>query len=302
MTAWEIGQIIKQIDFVDGATIEMPHRGPYLGTVRAHHKLNDSRFTMEISLKAGVPRVDFNLKVNWLERGHSGYGVPMLKVAFPVAVSGDKAKFEVPCGYIERPTTGEEVPALKWVDLTGDRADGNGTAGVTLLNDQKYGHNVTENEIRLTLIRSSYDPDPLPELGEHNIKFALVPHDGDWKPSDATRAGYEFNNQIESVGTSVHKGDLPAEKGFVSVNPANVVLSGIKKAEDGDELILRLYELEGVDTEAEVKIDPSMVKPGSPVVETDILERPVSDGSARLEGDTLKVLLPAFGIATVKIG
>lgn len=302
MTAWEIGQIIKQVDFLDGATIDMPHRGPYLGVIRANHKLNESQFTMDIILKAGVPRVEFNLNVNWLERGHHGYGVPMLKAVFPLALKGKRARFEIPYGYIERPMDGNEVPALKWADLAGERLDGKGMVGATLLNDYKYGHNVTENEIRLTLIRSSYDPDPLPELGQHEIKFALVPHSGDRKPSEAARDGYEFNNQIEVVATDVHKGHLPKDKGFVSINPSNVLLSGIKKAEDSYDLVLRLYETDGKAVEAQVRLDSSFIKPGSSAVETDILERPIPNSTARLDGDILKVTVPAFGIATVKIG
>ena len=302
MTAWEIGQIVKQIDFLEGATIEMPHRGPYMGVIRARHKLNDSQFTMDIILKKGVPRVEFNLNVNWLERGHHGYGVPMLKVVFPLAVEGEKARFEIPCGSIERPLDGNEVPALKWADLSGERTDGKAMAGATLLNDYKYGHNITGNEIKLTLLRSSYDPDPLPELGQHEIKFALVPHDGNRKPSEATMDGYEFNNQIEVVATDIHKGDLPKESSFISINPSNVLLSGIKKAEDGDEIILRLYETDGKDTEAEIKLDPSFIKSNSSVAETDILERQLAKNTAKLEGGVLKVSVPAFGITTVKIG
>ncbi|MBD3184147.1 hypothetical protein GF312_17820 [Candidatus Poribacteria bacterium] len=308
MTAWEIGQIIKQIDFDDGATIDMSHRGPYMATIRAHHKLNDSTFTMEISLKAGMPRVDFNLNVNWLERGHAGYGVPMLKVVFPVCIKAEEAKFEIPCGYISRPTDGAEVPSQKWVDLTGERIDGQSEAGVTLLNDCKYGHNVSEDEIKLTLLRSSYDPDPLPELGQHQIRFAIIPHDGNWTPSDAARAGYEFNHQLEPVGTDVHEGDLPKEKEFISINPSNILLSGIKKAEDEDAIILRLYEMEGEPTETEIRIDPTLIQLKSPmgssepeVIETDILERPIADSSAELKDNILKVDIPAFGVATVKI-
>jgi alpha-mannosidase len=301
MTAWEIGQIVKQMEMLECDSVEMPHRGPYLGVIRTHRKFNDSSLTMEISLKAGVPWVEFKLTVNWLEIGKPDYGVPMLKVAFPIAVRKSRARFEIPCGYIERPTDGREVPALKWVDLTGERLDGKGTVGVTLLNDYKYGHNVTENEIKLTLIRSSYDPDPLPELGGHEIKFALISHDENWNPSDAARAGYEFNHPIEVVATDVHEGDLPKEKDFISVEPSNVLLSGIKRAEDGDELIVRLYETDGRETEAEVKMDSSLVKPNSPAVEVDLLERPLPRNTARMEGDTLKVKVPAFGIVTVKI-
>jgi len=301
MTAWEIGKITKQMDFPEGATVEMPHRGPNIGVVRAHHKLNDSRFILDVILEAGTPRVDFRLNINWLERGWHGYGVPMLKIAFPLAVQKSKARFEIPCGYVERQTDGNEVPALKWADLTGERLDGKGMAGATLLNECKYGHNVTENEIRLTLLRSSYDPDPLPELGQHEIKFALVPHDDNWKPSDAARAGYEFNHPVEAVATNVHKGDLPGEKEFLSISPSNVMLSGIKKAEDTGEIVLRLYETDGKAAEAVVRIDPSLVRPNWTAIETDILERPIPDSTARLENGILKVSIPASGIVTVKI-
>jgi len=225
----------------------------------------------------------------------------MLKIAFPVAVNAYKARFEIPCGYVERQTEGSEVPAQKWADLTGDRMDGKGKAGVTLVNESKYGHNATESEIKLTLLRSSYDPDPLPELGQHDIRFAILPHDGNWRPSDAAKAGYEFNHDIEIVATDVHNGDLPKEKAFISVNPSNILLSGIKKAEDTDEIILRLYETDGKDTEAEICLDSSLIKPNRIAMQTDILERPIPGNTAKIENDTLKVFVPAFSIVTVKV-
>lgn len=301
MTAWEIGKIAKQMDLDQAVKVEMIQKGPYLGTIRVHHKLNDSQFTLDISLKASVQRVDFVLNTMWLERGAPNIGVPMLKVAFPVAIKSDTAKFDIPCGFIERPTNGDEVPAIKWVDLTGTRTDGNGSAGLTLVNESKYGHNTNESEIRLTLLRSSYDPDPLPEISQHEIKFAIVPHDANWTPSDCARAGYEFNHNIEVVATDVHKGDLPSEKSFISVEPKNVMLSGIKKAEDTDEVVIRLYENDGKDTTAIVCLDPSLIKPNMVAMQTDILERPISCNTAKLDKNVLKVDIPAFSIVTVKI-
>ena len=302
MTAWEIGQIVERLDLLQGATTEVVHQGPYIATIRAHRKFRDSRFTMDISLKAGLPRVEFTLRAEWLERGSPEYGVPMLRVVFPLALREGRASFEIPFGYIERPADGGEVPALKWVALTGMRLDGKGSVGATLVNDCKYGHSVEKDEIRLTFLRSSYDPDPLPELGSHDIRFAVVPHGGNWNPSEAARAGYEFNHLLEVVATDVHEGDLPKEGGFISVNPSNVLLSGVKKAEDDDALIVRLYETEGKSTEAQVRLDPSLVKPNSSAVEVDLLERPLPDGTARMEDEVLKVQVPAFGITTVKIG
>ncbi|HEX30834.1 TPA: hypothetical protein ENG04_12215, partial [Candidatus Poribacteria bacterium] len=227
---------------------------------------------------------------------------PMLRIVFPIAVHGGRARFEIPCGHIERPANGEEVPALRWADLTGARLDGKGNVGVTLLNDYKYGHSATENELALTLIRSSYDPDPLPELGHHEIRLALLPHGEDWTPSCAIRAGYDFNRSIEVVATDVHEGDLPKEKGFIAVHPSNIFILGLKKAEDGDGLVIRLYETEGKTTEAEIRIDPSLVKTDSEVVEVDLLERPIRKDTVRMKGSLLKVQVSPFGIATVKIG
>ncbi|RKY03637.1 hypothetical protein DRP77_05710 [Candidatus Poribacteria bacterium] len=302
MTAWEIGKIVEQIDIDSGAEVEVVRRGPYLATIRSKNRFKSSTFEMDISLKAGLPMVEFTLRIFWLERGSPDYGVPMLKVVFPVAIRNGRALFEIPFGYIERPTNGEEVPALRWVDLTGEAIDGGGKAGVTLVNECKYGHNVSEGEIKLTLLRSSYDPDPLPELGHHEIRFALIPHGGDWAVSDAVRLGREFNHPFEVVSTDVHPGDLPKEKGFLSVKPSNVILAAVKKAEDDDGLIIRLYEVEGKSVEAEVWIDPSIVRPNSPAVEVDLLERPLEANTARMEGEVLKVRVPARGIATVKIG
>jgi len=179
--------------------------------------------------------------------------------------------------------------------------DGKGSAGVTLVNESKYGHNVSESEIKLTLLRSSYDPDPLPEINQHEIKFAIVPHDENWKPSDSAMAGYEFNHCIEVVATDVHKGDLPSDKSFISIEPKNVMLSGIKKAEDTDEIVIRLYENDGKDTEAVVCFDPLLIKPNMIAMQTDILERPISGNTAKLEKNVLKVKIPAFSIVTVKI-
>ena len=301
MTAWEIGQIVERVDLLQGATAEVLHSGPYIATIRTHRKFHDSEFTLDISLKAGSPKVEFVLRAEWLERGSPECGVPMLKVVFPLALREGRALFEIPFGHIERPTDGSEVPALRWVDLTGEGIDGGGRIGATLVNDCKYGHSVTEDEIGLTLLRSSYDPDPLPELGSHVVRFALVPHGEGWGPSDATRVGCDFNLPLEVVATDVHEGKLPKEMGFISVGPSNVFLSGLKKAEDDDGLVVRLYEAEGKDTEAEVRFYPSLLGKDPQAVEVDILERPIG-GTARMEGEVLRVRVPAYGIVTVKVG
>ena len=175
-------------------------------------------------------------------------------------------------------------------------------AGATLMNDSKYGHRVSDNEIRLTLLRSSYDPDTLPDLGQHEIRYALAPYVDDYCPGAAHRLGYAFNHPCLPVGTTAHAGDLPVEDSLVEVLTHNALLSGLKQAEDSEAIIVRLFETAGRDTEAEVRLSPALVPPNAPAVETDLMEQPLANSTARMEGEVLKVKLPPHGIATVRVG
>lgn len=81
----------------------------------------------------------------------------------------------------------------------------------------------------------------------------------------------------------------------------NVMLASVKRAEDSHAVIVRLYETDGIDTEARVRLT-DVAKPGSPAVEVDIIEQPLAESSARMENDILTVKIPAYGIATVSVG
>jgi len=246
--------------------------------------------------------VDFTLEMDWLERGAPDIGVPALKVAFPLSVQDGVATFECPNGHVTRPTDGREVPAQKWVDLTGKQEGISAAVGATLLNDSKYGHSVKDNTLCLTLLRSSYDPDPLPEMGGHTIRFAIQPHIGSWTPSDATRAGYAFNFPFNVVGTDTHEGSLPAHKGFGEILTPGVMLSAMKKAEDSEALIVRLYEMEGQAATARIRLDTALAPANAQALETDLLEQPLAQNTAQMEENILSVAIPAFGLVTVKIG
>ncbi len=318
MSAWTIGAPLTVTPLLDGGTLAFPQRGPYLASVRSQHRIGESTLTLTISLAAGVPRVDFTLEAEWLERGTPEKGIPMLKVAFPLAVRDGVASYEVANGFVSRSTNPEEihsfseefttgahlgeVPALKWADLTGVQEGIAEPVGCTMLNDSKYGHSTYGNFMRLTLLRSTHDPDPLPELGKHTIRFALRPHIGNWTPADAARAGNEFNTPLNLVGTTQQTGSFPARQGFVELLTPNVLISGMKQAEDSNALILRLYEIEGKATTAQVKFHPALAAPDAPAVETDTLEVPLATNSARMAGGVLSVDIPAFGVVTVKIG
>lgn len=219
----------------------------------------------------------------------------MLRAAFPVNVENGTPRYEIPFGSQTRQQSKQEIPALKWADVSDEKR------GLTLVNDCKYGHSCVDNTLRLTLIRSSYDPDALPEVADHEIKFAITPHSGSCDISAATKLGEQFNSPMAIASIGVQKGDLPASKSFVEVLTPGVFCSTVKKAEDGSGVVLRLFDMEGKSANADVRIT-DLVKPNSSAVEVDILERPVAKNTAKMSGEVVSVTIPAYGQATVKVG
>ncbi len=301
MTSWVIGKIDRVDILSQDGDFNVGQRGPHRATVVTKRKVGDSTVSVEVGLNAGSPMIDFTVQVHWVEIGTPEAGIPQIRIAFPTRISDPKATYEIPFGSIQRPSNGQEVPALKWADLSGDRIGAKGACGITMVNADKYGHNADENTLRLTLLRSSFDPDPIPETGDHTIRLAIIPHDGPVSVSAATKQGAAFNLPMNVASTDIHKGKLPPSKGFAEVLTPNVMLASIKKAEDSDALIVRVYEVEGKDTEAKVKLT-GLVSPGTPARQVDLMEQPIPKLKAKMEGDTLIVKVPAFGIASVMVG
>ena len=258
-SAWSISAITRTENIESPVSVQKIADGP-VEIMRVKHKFGSSTFSQDIILYEGVPRIDFKLTADWYERNG-----PMLKVAFPVNVQQGKARFEIPFGSIERPANGDEVPAQKWIDLS------NGNYGVSLLNDCKYGHDVNGNTMRLTLLRSSNHPDPIPDAGRHEITYSLYPHSGDWVQANSVRRGYELNDPLIPVTAGKHYGGLPKEHSFLEMEPSNMIVTALKKAEDSNDMILRFYDCAGTGGKAiiELGFDASAIQ------ETDLMERPI---------------------------
>jgi alpha-mannosidase len=222
----------------------------------------------------------------------------MLKAAFPLAASSAEATYEIPYGSIQRPTTRNnpverakyEVPALRWADL------GDGQHGFSLLNDSKYGYDALSNVLRLSLLRSPTYPDPDADQGMQRFAYSLYPHAGTWQQSMTMRRGYEFNYRLTAIQTTVHPGALKAAQSFVGVEGDNVVLTAMKKAEESNDLILRLFEWQG--KAATVRI----AAPGSPVsaeevgmMETDSL------GALPLAAGSISLDIKPYQIRTIRV-
>jgi alpha-mannosidase len=140
----------------------------------------------------------------------------------------------------------------------------------------------------------------MPEVGRHDMRFAIIPTNGHADPRRAIASARAFNHELKVINTDAHEGTLPDAGSFVSVSPGSVVLDAIKKAEDDDALVLRLYDPSGKTAQAKVTFDRLCGRVKS-AVETDVLERPLKKGSAKVSGNAVTVRVPKRGIATVKV-
>ena len=238
--AWDVDEDYRRSGEeirADGA-IEIVEHGPQRGALRITRKYRDSAIVQSVRLWANSARIDFHTRVEWHDRRL------LVKARFPLLVHADHATFECAFGVYKRPTHANtswdaakfEVAAHRFVDLT---EHGYGAA---LLNDGRYGHHARGNEIGITLLRSPTLPDRFADEGAQSVAYALFPHPGDWFAAGVLAEAEDLNRAL------FHRSVSPCEPGtrtFLKVHGAPCALGGLKPAEDGDGLILRVYEPAG---------------------------------------------------------
>lgn len=303
--AWNIGYTGRSWKLNKAKSITIGQKGPvlaslnvkkdFLGLSKARRSptpdFPSSFFSQEIILYEDLPRIDIEMKADWWE-DHI-----LLKVAFPVDVKSNTATYEIPFAYVQRPTTRNtdwdrarfEVPAIRWADLS------DGKYGVSLLNESKYGYDIKDNVMRLTLLRSPTYPDPVADRGSHRFSYALYPHREGWREADTVQKGYEFNCPLISIFVEPHPGQLPSSCSFFKASPSNIILTTLKKAEDRESHILRLYESEGVATQARIELFEKPKK----IFELDLMENRLK--SLPFKEDSFELSFGKSEIKTVEV-
>jgi alpha-mannosidase len=235
-----------------------------------------------VRLDAGSRRIEFHTDVDWHE-SHT-----LLKVSFPLAVRAPTATYEMPFGYAERPThyssswdrARYEVPGHRWADLSEHGF------GAAVLTDSKYGYSCFGNELRVSLLRSPKSPDREADMGRHSFAYALLPHAGGWREAGVVAEGARFNAPLRRGSGS---------GSVASVHDTNLVLDTVKRAEDSDAVVLRLYEAHGGRGVARVRWG----LPFSRAVRANALE---DDGEPLVvEGDEVVVPYRPHEVLTVKL-
>jgi len=266
--AWDIDiyYLRKMREVSDLVDLQVEESGPVRSTLRLTWRFLDSTIVQRIRLYGSSPRIDFETHIDWKE------SQILLKAAFPVAVRSTRATYEIQFGNIERPTHWNtswdtarfEVVGHKWVDLS------EGNYGVSLLNDCKYGHDIKDNLIRLTLIKSAIEPDETADRCQHQFTYSLLPHRGDWRQGNVIHEAYELNTPLLAApSTGGQSGGLPNSFSFAELDAGHVILETVKKAEEGDAWIVRVYESQQC-TNPAVRL--SFGRPLRKVVECNLVE------------------------------
>ncbi len=298
MSAWEI-------EHTGSATapvvtkIERVAAGPYVASLAVSLRVAASELRLVYELRAADPRLHIRLHAFWMERGSRDAGSPVLRLALPLAFAGADARpravYEIPFGALERSLArGEEVPALRWAAVeAGPRGH---RIACVLFNDCKHGHSFRDGVLALTLIRSSFEPDPLPEIGQHEVRCGLACVPGPLDCAAAARAAAAFETELQVVSTASREGRLAASSSFLRVDGA--VLSGFKRSEDGEALVLRFYNPAEEETLARVEPTPILGRIRS-AEQVDLLERRLA--AAAVAGGAASVRVPGRGIASMRI-
>jgi alpha-mannosidase len=287
---WE-DQKLPPYAYVDGKpTIRVAENGPVRTALEVTREAQGSKFRQIIRLSAGEAgdRVEFETHIDWQTRKTA------LKQCFPFTAGNPTTSYGIQVGNVDRENDNEkkyEFPHHQWIDLT----DASGKFGAGVLDDSKFGSDKPDDHtVRLTLVYTpgtragSTQDQGTQDIGRHEILYAVTSHANDWKSARTPLIGQRLNQPLLSFSVPSHAGKLGKTFSIASVNSDHVVIAAMKKAEDSDEIIVRLKEVIGEPAE---NVHVKFAAPVTNAREVDGQEREIARANA---GDELVTDVGAF--------
>jgi alpha-mannosidase len=243
--AWDIDIFYqeKMTEIAQLTDCVLAENGPLRAVLRMAWTYHRSAVTQDIIFYRDTARVDFRTALDW--HGHN----QLLKVAFPADIHALEATYDIQFGNVKRPTHWNtswdyarfETVGHQWADVSEKGY------GVALLNDCKYGYDIKDSVLRLTLLKSAVHPDPEQDQGQHAFTYALYPHTGDFVEGGVVQEAWELNNPLRTVPGRLEGAPL------FSVGGGHVLVDAVKRSEDGNDVVLRLHEYAGSRTQIHVE-------------------------------------------------
>ena len=285
--AWDIDicYIQKMTKLNVSETPSLIENGDLKAIIRFVYQYHLSQIVQDMIVYKDSKRIDFKTHVDWHE-SHK-----LLKVAFYTDIRSTKATYDIQFGHVERPTHWNtswdwakfEVCGHKWADLSETGY------GVSILNDCKYGHNIKDNAIKLSLLKSSKAPDTEADMGEHEFTYSLYPHMGTVTDGGTIEEANRLNLPAQVV-----EGLFADKRQLVKASADCVIIDAVKKAEDDTCLIVRLHECRG----GRAKVTLSSEYPVTQYVPCNLLEH---DCGEAVFGKTIDFEVKPFEIKTFKM-
>jgi alpha-mannosidase len=247
-----------EIGAFGGASFRVLENGPVRAAVRVRTAYGASFMTTDWMLYAGARTLEARVSLDWHEHRK------ILKFSFPVGVEKPVPTYEIAYGFKVRKANGDEDPGQRWVDVSGEHL-GKGY-GLTVLNDAKYGYSVQDSDLRVSIVRGAayaqHRPRTIDPNGEYicqdqgiqTFRMVLAPHAGSWQDAGIVRMAEELMAPVPVLYQGIHPGARAQAASFLSVDAPNVVVSDVKQAEDGNDLIVRCYETAGRATKASLDL------------------------------------------------
>ncbi|MEK4850721.1 alpha-mannosidase [Paenibacillus sp. FSL H7-0756] len=286
--AWDIDIFYtEKMETVTGLeAVTLLESGPLRAVIHFCWMYKNSRIEQRMIVYTRSRRIDWETELDWHEQRR------LLKVAFPVQIRAVEATYDIQFGNVSRPTHWNtswdaarfETVGHQWADLS-ERG-----YGVSLLNDCKYGYDIKDAVMRLTLVKSAMVPDPQADQGRHIFTYALLPHEGDWIEGCTVQEAWDLNDPLQyAAGAS----EL-SRQGFLQIDCDHIMVDAVKLAEEGDAVIIRLHEFTG----RRGTVVLSTEWPDAVWQECDLMEHPVGSPSC---GQRYETEITPYEIRTLKL-
>ena len=301
MTSWIVGRYMRVFDLNVSENVRIIDINTASDSIRQWLKYEisyrDSKITVMISLNKYHKRLEYDIECDWQEKAVKGQFIPQLNFFISLGYDSINYKYDIPFGVIEREALNMDVPANSWI--MGIPKE-NLSSALMLVTQTKYGFRGVDNAIAVTLIRSSYDPDPCPENGTHKIKFAINIVDNSTN-SELIKQAFDYNHPVKFLSGMVQKGMLPLVKSFICEEEGSFIVSAVKMPESGlknNGIIIRVYETEGKRTNAVLRFAEKVKK----VHFVDINEESVNSRlKIRIKGEKIEFEVDAYSVMGVYI-
>ncbi len=269
--------------------------GPVVSEFRVARPFGSGRFATTIRVTKGSRRIEVTTRLVNQEK------YVRYQVLFPSTIKDGKTTHEIPFGSIERPIA-IEFPAQNWADYS------DGRHGLAVLNIGLPGNLASDGTMMVSLLRAhtlgaygfggGYEPGMSSDSGfqlgrERTMRYALVPHAGDWREAGIFRDGLELNHPLVCHTALPHPGSLPKRWGLLEVSSPDVVVSSLKPSR-GDGVALRVYEAAGRPASGvTIKLNTKVLSARA----ANLLEDPGAEINS--EGNAVRFDLHPFEIKTI---